>query len=53
MERPLDYTMVKHDGQSGWKLPYPYKLLPSGGRVVAIDPAGVTRLVSRKSLTLR
>ena len=52
MERPHDYTMVRHDGQPGWKLPYPYKLLPSGGHVVAIDPDGVTRLVSRKTLTL-
>jgi hypothetical protein len=52
MERPTSYTMVKHDGQSGWKLPYAYKVLPSSGGVVVIDPAGVTRLVSRKSLTL-
>jgi hypothetical protein len=53
MERPHDYTMVRHDGQLGWKLPYPYKLLPSGGRVVVIDPSGITRLVSRKALTLQ
>lgn len=52
MERPDTYTHVKCDGQSGWKLPHSYKVLPSGGRVVVIDPAGVTRLVSRKSLTL-
>ena len=52
MERPNDYTMIKHDGQSGWKLPHAYKLLPSSGRVVAIDPKGVSHLVSRKSLTL-
>lgn len=52
MERPTSYTFVKCDGQSGWKLPYNFKLLPSSGRVVVIDPGGVTRLVSRKSLTL-
>jgi hypothetical protein len=52
MERPRDYTMVKHNGQTGWKLPYSYKLLPSGGRVVVVDPEGITRLVSRKALTL-
>lgn len=48
----MSYTMVKCDGRPGYKLPYSYKLLPSGGRVVVIDPAGVTRLVSRKSLSL-
>ena len=53
MERPRDYTMVRHDGQPGWKLPHSYKLLPSGGRVVVIDPSGTTRLVSRKALTLQ
>ncbi len=52
MERPNDYTMIKHNGEPGWKLPYAYKLLPSGGRVVVVDPKGVSRLVSRKSLAL-
>lgn len=51
MERPFGYTTVKCDGRPGYKLPYSYKLLPSSGRVVVIDPAGVTQLVSRKSLT--
>lgn len=52
MERPSSYTMVKCDGVSGYKLPYSFKLLPSSGRVVVIDPKGVSQLVSRKSLTL-
>jgi hypothetical protein len=51
MERPLSYTPVKCDGKSGWKLPYPYGVLPSSGSVVAVDPAGVTRLISRKLIT--
>ena len=55
MERPREFTMVRHDGEPGWKLPYPYKLLPSSASagVVVIDPAGVTRHVARKTLTLR
>jgi hypothetical protein len=51
MERPLQYTMVKVDGKAGYKLPYHFGALPSSGRVVVIDPAGVTRSVSRKSIT--
>jgi len=51
MERPHEYTMVRCDGKSGYKLPYPFGALPSSGNVVVVDPAGVTRLVSRKSLT--
>lgn len=51
MERPTRYTMVKCNGQGFWKLPYPYEVLPSSGRIVAIDPKGVTRLVNRKSIT--
>lgn len=45
------WTHIKCDGQPGWKLPYAFALLPSSGRVVVIDPAGVTRLVNRKSIT--
>ncbi len=54
MERPREFTMVRHNGEIGWKLPYPYKLLPSSATagVVVVDPAGVTRLVARKTLTL-
>jgi hypothetical protein len=51
MERPEHYTMVRCDGQPGWKLPYPFGAMPSSGRVVLVDPSGVTRLVSRKSIT--
>ncbi len=51
MERPQVYTMIRCDGQPGWKLPYAFGVLPSSGRVAVIDPAGVTRLVSRKSIT--
>jgi hypothetical protein len=51
MERPNTYTPVKCDGRPGYKLPYNYKLLPSSGNVVVIDPKGVTRLVSCKSLS--
>jgi hypothetical protein len=50
MERPMQYTMVKCDGKPGYKLPYPFGALPSSGRVVVIDPQGISRLVSRKSL---
>jgi len=52
MEKTFSYTMVRHDGEPGWKLPYSYKLLPSSGRVTVIDPQGITRLVSRKALSL-
>jgi hypothetical protein len=52
MERPREFTMVRHNGEIGWKLPYSYKLLPSSGRVVVVDPKGITRLVSRKALAL-
>jgi len=51
MERPLSYTHIRVAGQPGYKLPYPYALLPSSGRVVVVDPQGVSRLVDRKSLT--
>jgi hypothetical protein len=50
-KRPNTYEFVRHDGQRGWRIPYPYCALPSSGRCVAIDPAGVTHLVNRKSLT--
>jgi hypothetical protein len=50
MDRPISYTAVKHNGETGWKLPYAFGVLPSSGRVIAIDPNGVTRLVSRKLL---
>jgi hypothetical protein len=51
MDRPSSYTFVKVDGRPGWKLPYHYGALPSSGKVAVIDPAGVTRPVSRKSIT--
>ena len=51
MERPITYTPVRRDGEPGWKLPYHYGAVPSSGNVVVIDPAGKTKLVSRKSLT--
>lgn len=51
MERPVQYTMVRVDGKAGYKLPYAYGVLPSSGKVVVIDPAGVTRSVSRKSIS--
>jgi hypothetical protein len=54
MERPREFTMVRHNGEIGWKLPYSYKLLPSSATagVVVVDPKGITRLVSRKALAL-
>lgn len=51
MERPLQYAMVRVDGKAGYKLPYPYGVLPSSGKVVVVSPEGVTQSVSRKSIT--
>jgi hypothetical protein len=49
-QRPHTYESVRRNGQPGWRIPCPYYALPKSGRCVAIDPAGVTRLVDRKSL---
>ena len=51
MERPFTYTPIRVDGVVGYKLPYSYKLLPSGGRVVVVAPNGESKLVSRKTIT--
>jgi len=50
-QRPYEYHSVRHHGERGWRIPYPTRVLPASGRCVAIDPAGVTHLVDRKSLT--
>lgn len=51
MERLFTYTPIRVDGVVGYKLPYSYKLLPSGGRVVVVAPNGESKLVSRKTIT--
>lgn len=51
--RSANYTNVRYLGQSGYRLPYPWKVMPTNpaARVVVLDPAGQAHLVPRGSLS--